>query len=99
MDMEQFKMVLEAVQQLGIQGKEAFIWWLVFEKALPVIGWLLTLPCLMALIYWLIKSIRLSNEDTQRLQQLRDVLCPEDAGGYVRGSEFRKMMEEARSIK
>ena len=35
-------MILNAMQGLGLEGKEAFIWWLVLDKALPVVGWLAT---------------------------------------------------------
>lgn len=37
---EQMKMVLDALTSLGEGAREAFFWWLFFDKALPVIGWL-----------------------------------------------------------
>ena len=43
MSTEQLQMILNAMQGLGLEGKQAFIWWLVLDKALPVVGWLLTL--------------------------------------------------------
>lgn len=36
--MEELKLILEAVAQLGAQGKEAFIWWLVLEKGLNFVA-------------------------------------------------------------
>ena len=40
MSTEQLQMILNAMQGLGLEGKEAFIWWLVLDKGLPVVGWL-----------------------------------------------------------
>lgn len=100
MDIEQLKLVIEAVQQLGAQGKEAFIWWVVLDKALPGVVWLITLPCLMAVIYWLIRGIQSANADELRLRQLRDVLL--DAvyrGGHVGESDFQMMMAKAEGLK
>ena len=42
MTTEQLQMILNAMQGLGLEGKQAFIWWLVLDKALPVFGWLAT---------------------------------------------------------
>ena len=42
MTTEQLQMILNAMQGLGLEGKEAFIWWLVLDKGLPVVGWLAT---------------------------------------------------------
>lgn len=36
----QLKMVLDAMASMGAAGKEAFIWWLAMDKALPVLGWI-----------------------------------------------------------
>ena len=42
MSTEQLQMILNALQGLGVEGKSAFIWWLLLDKGLPVLGWLLT---------------------------------------------------------
>lgn len=36
---EQLKMILDALTSMGAEGKEAFIWWLITNGALPVFGW------------------------------------------------------------
>lgn len=36
--MEELKLILAALAQLGDAGKEAFIWWLVFDKGLMFAG-------------------------------------------------------------
>jgi len=37
MNTEQLQMVINAIQTLGIEGKSAFIWWLVLDKLTPVV--------------------------------------------------------------
>ena len=75
MDMEQLKMVLETIQQLGMQGKEAFIWWLVLDKALPVLGWMIFMCFLLVVIYWTIRAIMNHNDYYTAITQIREVLC------------------------
>lgn len=36
--MEELKVIMEAVAQLGEAGKEAFIWWLIIDKALHTLA-------------------------------------------------------------
>jgi hypothetical protein len=71
MEIEQLKMVIELIQQLGVQGKEAFIWWLVLDKVLPVLGWLLTL---VAFGYTALKIIGLVSGKEAQLRSIRDAL-------------------------
>jgi len=40
MNIEELKMVMDTVAQLGESGKAAFIWWLVLDKLTPAIAWL-----------------------------------------------------------
>ena len=42
MKTEELQMILNALQSVGDGAKDAFIWWLVMDKGLPVVGWLLT---------------------------------------------------------
>ena len=43
MTTEQLQMILNAMQGLGLEGKQAFIWWLVLDKGLPAVVWLASL--------------------------------------------------------
>jgi len=100
MDIEQLKLVLETVQQLGAQGKEAFIWWIVLDKVLPVLGWLITFAGLMTVGFWVIRAVQSANEDAARLKQLRDALLDSCyRGGHVGDGAFQLMMEKAESLK
>lgn len=53
MGTEELRMLLDTLKQLGVEGKEAFIWWLIFDKALPVFGWL----CSLSVSLWFGRGI------------------------------------------
>lgn len=55
MSTEQLKMLLEAMQSLGAGGKDAFIWWLVMDKGLPFLGWLMTLGAIVFVARFVIR--------------------------------------------
>ena len=40
--MKELELILSTISQLGVAGKEAFIWWLVFDKLIPGLVWLAT---------------------------------------------------------
>jgi hypothetical protein len=66
----QLKMILDAMASMGAQGKEAFVWWLVMDKALPVLGWLVTLAAIVLIARTLISWGR----QTTRFDELRTAL-------------------------
>ena len=37
----QLKMLLDALAGMGAEGKTAFIWWLVADKVVPAVAWLM----------------------------------------------------------
>lgn len=39
MNIEEIKLITDTITTLGVQGKEAFIWWLLLNKVLPFTGW------------------------------------------------------------
>ena len=94
MEIEQLKMVIELISQLGVHGKEAFIWWLVLDKVLPVIGWGITL---VAFSYTILKVIKEVSGHENHLQSIRDVLgvgCP----GKFMPSEYHDVMRKIRQL-
>ena len=70
MNNEQLQIILGALQGLGAAGKDAFIWWLVFDKGLPVVGWLLSLVGIALVIRMVIGTFSASSY----LAQVRDEL-------------------------
>ena len=49
MNTEQLKMIIDALQSMGAQGKDAFIWWLVLDK-LPSFFSVIALFCTFIVI-------------------------------------------------
>jgi len=89
-EIEQLKMVIELIQQLGVQGKEAFIWWLVLDKVLPVLAWLLTL---VTVGFTVIKVIRMVSGEEDRLRSIRDALRVGSSGCFT-DYEYREIMRK-----
>lgn len=94
MDIEQLKLVVEAISQLGIQGKEAFIWWLLFDKMLPVICWLTTLVFVGVCIF---KLVRLLHGNEGKLMDIRDML-EVGSPGFFTEEEFGSVVREIRRL-
>ena len=72
MDIEQIKLVVDAVVKLGEQGKGAFIVWVVMDKALPFIGWMAALGVVAKVLLRLIAGLTSPMEAT--LKSLRKPL-------------------------
>jgi hypothetical protein len=86
MNIEELTLVMDTLRQLGGDGKEAFIWWLMFDKVLPIIAWLTALAILMVPIRWMLASMH----GTSYLCSLRDRL---DIGspGHLNMSELTQV--------
>jgi len=83
--MKELEMILQAVAQLGDAGKEAFVWWLVMDKGLGFLGWILTVIAIAFVILKISKHISLDG-----MQNLRDAMgvgCP----GPVSEEEIHEM--------
>ncbi len=70
MDNTQLKMILDTLQTMGATGHDAFVWWLLLDKALPVVGWLLTFAGLVWLAWRLIPRLGMLSFG----EQVRDIL-------------------------
>ena len=53
MDVDQLRMILDTVKDLGEAGKSAFLWWLVLEKS-PAILCSILIPASFGFIAWAI---------------------------------------------
>lgn len=72
---EQLQMILTALQSLGAESKDAFIWWLVLDKGLPVLGWLMAFSGLL----WLALKVISAVSAASHMAKLRDEMgigCP-----------------------
>lgn len=91
--MKELEMILQAVAQLGDAGKDAFIWWLVMDKGLGFLGWILSLGVVS---FTLLKVVRYTNQDDLRV--LRDAMGV-GTPGVVSDEELREMHRWIRSRK
>ena len=78
MDIEQLKLVLSTLLQLGEGSKEVAIWWLMLDKVLPVVVWLLILGAVVYLVLRIIPMLTLSDP----ICELRDRLGIGSSGSH-----------------
>ena len=93
MNTDQLKMVMDMLSTMGAAGKDAFVWWLLFDKALPVVGWLAT----FAGACWVIKYLTDKSSSLKYFEPLRDALRTGSAGPMIE-SEARETAAEALRI-
>jgi hypothetical protein len=92
MDIEQLKLILETLRTMGEAGKDAFIWWILLDKALPVLAWLLTFCGLI----WLVLRIVGAISSDSHMARLRDDLGVGRPGELINSevAEVRRRISE-----
>lgn len=93
MDTEQLKMILETLRTMGAAGQDAFVWWLLLDKALPIAAWLVTFAGLLWLALHLIQRIGVGGVG----EQVRDLLGV-GSPGPMTGGEARETMRRVREM-
>lgn len=89
MNADELTILMDTLRELGGDGKTAFIWWLVFDKLLPVVGWI-TAACI--LIFGLGRPLLGTLRSESYLRSLRDRLHI-GSPGYVSDSELRQLQQ------
>ena len=95
MEMEQLKLIMETLTTMGEAGKDAFIWWLVLDKLIPVIAWLLVFSGFLLLVFYITRVLSVF----ERFKELRDVLDIGSPGAmttYEAEHTIRKALSLAR---
>ena len=95
MDIEQIKLVVDAVVKLGEQGKGAFIVWVVMDKLLPFIGWMAALGCVCKVALKLIE--RITNTGEEAMKVIRDSLRI-GCRGHLTHSEAQQVIDRVREL-
>lgn len=80
MDTEQLKMILDVLRTASEAGQSAFVWWLVLDKVLPVVAWLITFAGLLWLAHRVIQQCIV----TRLGEQVRDMLGIGSPGPMLR---------------
>ena len=91
--MEELKVIVDLISQLGEQGKEAFIWWVVMDKGSGLV-------CLFVWIGFLVYLTSLINKfvsSQNKLMELRDLM--EVGSGCWVDYEFYRMKRWVESRK
>lgn len=63
MNTEQLKMLLDALHGIGVEGKDAFVWWLVADKVVGPIAWLCTFAGLCYIALRIVRTFAPSPRD------------------------------------
>ena len=71
MNADELKLITDTIQALGQNGQVAFVWWLVMDKLLPVLGWLATL---WGILRYLVTPLTLTAKCYGDISNFRDVL-------------------------
>lgn len=66
MNTEQLQIIVNAIQQLGEDGKVAFIWWLVLDNLPGVLGWM----CTLVTIYFIVRHIVLAQAASNEIAEV-----------------------------
>lgn len=94
MDIEQIKLIVDLIKDLGVQGKEGLIWWLMIKEVLPVIAWSSFGFTLITLLYRLSKSFTRDSD----LIEIRSVLFPR-LSGYLTDKEVADIKQKINRLK
>ena len=95
--MDDIKLIVDMITQLSGEGKEIFLWGLFIDKGLNALIASSFMWLLYRVVYYTFKTWEtaqqndlLTNTNTQRLQEIRDLILP-DESGYVTDLEYRNI--------
>lgn len=90
--MEELKQILATLSTMGDLGRDMFIWWLIMDKLVYVISWLVTLAMLMAGMKYLLDNGVFWGVDERAFREIRDMLQV-GSPGAVTQSELVEMRD------
>jgi hypothetical protein len=94
MNTDQLQMIVNAIQTLGIEGKSAFIWWLILDKLPSFTVWMFFLSILAYLLSKLINTFSLESN----FAKVRDMLNVGSPGAVTWG-DVREVFSEIKRLK
>lgn len=90
--MKDLELVLATIAQLGAAGKEAFIWWLVFDKFIPGLFFISSIYLLYRLGLHCVVEMRA----TTALKMLRNELI--GGSGYLYDDQISRVVARVREL-
>jgi hypothetical protein len=94
MNAETLKQIIDLLATLGVQGKEAFVWYLMVDKVLPALLWF---GVAVGLFFVAQQIIRACNNDDKKLREIRDTLRV-GAPGFYSEEEHRAVVRRIREL-
>ena len=92
MDIEQLKLVIETVKSVSGDAQAVAIWWLVLDKLLPIIAWLIVAAGVYKIISVFGHKVILEKECEETLKILRDALGV--GYGYLSQDERNRLIKK-----
>jgi hypothetical protein len=80
MQIEQLKLILDTLSKMGEAGQDAFIWYMILDKALPMVTWLITFAAIIWLANRGLRAVLSACESDKFAKELRRLLLPETYG-------------------
>lgn len=90
MNADELTILMDTLRELGGDGKAAFIWWLVFDKLLPVVGWVLSL---VIIAFAIVRPLMGLYNSENYLRSLRDRLRI-GSPGHISPAEMRELQQK-----
>ena len=84
MNAEELKLITDAITTLGVQGKEAFIWFLVIKYGFQYLLHLILWPSALLTVYKIAKLMNGGGEYEQFMLALRRITHPHRGGVLTR---------------
>lgn len=93
MDMQQMQLVMDTILKMGELGGNAFYLWLLLDKGLPLIGWMLALLAVYKVGMYFARYVT----NNEYLVQLRNMLGV-GTNGYLTENEAQSIVSAVRNM-
>ena len=100
MNIEELKLILEALQHTTDGAKDLGVWWVALHYGEKIFSGITFVLCVWGIAWGIIKGVMLASgleENEQRLQQLRDMM-EIGSPGKVSHGEFDRMRQKVRDL-
>ena len=93
---QQLKIIMETLAQLGVAGKEGFIWWLVMHHGLNALCILASVVAFVLVVNLIIRAVK-SHQSEYRITTEVAMRCDVRPRMYYNRDDLNKMVDWIRS--
>lgn len=100
MNIDELKLILETLQHTADGAKSFGLWWIALHYGVKALHLLCLVAGVWAIAWAIVKSVQICNgadDNTQRLQQLRDIMRI-GSPGVVSHGEYEQMRDKVRNF-